>query len=309
MLSAVSDVSVVIPVRDRAELIGRCLDSVAAQTVAPRRVIVVDNGSTDDTPARVLEWSRQHPEVPLDLLTEPKPGASAARNRGLKEVTTEYVLFFDSDDEMLPRLIEKASAAIGDSDLVYWQGERIGFDGKRFLTPFYRGELTRRHFYNALLSTQLYMARTSLTRRAGGWEERAMVWNDWELGVRITLQNPSVASVDEVLTRIHLQKKSITGSAFIDKRGAWENTLRLVEVDIERSDLSMDAKRRMLRMAAYRKAILSAQYMREGARAASLELLRKALGGSGLGAISQLWLRILWRYTSAGGRGAYYFWR
>lgn len=306
-------VSIVVPVRNRAALIGRCLDSILMQSWRPLRVYVVDNNSTDNTSGAVLEWmaaravTERDPDFSLTLLHEATPGASAARNCGLAEVDTEYVLFFDSDDEMLPTLVERALGAIGDADLVYWRADVIHLDGVRRPKAYYTDSLLRRHFYNAVLSTQVFMARTSLVRRVGGWQERAAVWNDWELGVRIALASPRVVPLDETLTLIYSQEESITGRSFSEKTGVWERTLDIVEEDVRKSDVA--DKRRLYDMLDYRRAILAAHYRREGARDASAALLSRALGRPGLPVWRRALLRALFGYTALGGRGAYYLWR
>ena len=77
-------ISVVIPVWNRAGMVGRTLESLAAQTVWPDRVVLVDNDSTDDT-ARVLrQWAMGRKDV--EVVCERVPGAAAARNCGLAAV-------------------------------------------------------------------------------------------------------------------------------------------------------------------------------------------------------------------------------
>lgn len=302
-------VSVVIPVKDRKHLISRCLDSVAAQTVRPERVIVVDNASTDGTPAVVAEWGRNHPEIRMDVLSETKPGASAARNRGFERVDTEYVLFFDSDDEMLPGLIEKALAAVADGDVVHWKGDVIGLDGHKHAKAFHTRSYLRKHFYNSIFSTQLFMARTSFIKKIGGWDESAKVWNDWEIGVRLVLNRPKIVSLPETLVIIYSQPKSITGSAFSQKVGEWENTLNIVEKDVRDSDRSINDKKIMLDMVDYRRVILAAHYKREGRGDAARGLLRTTLKNCRLGIADRMLLKLIYRYTALGGRGAYYLWK
>ena len=101
-------VAVVVPVFNRAHCILATLDSILAQTLRPAQVIVVDNGSTDHSKAVVEAWMQQQkPHCELLLLSEACRGASAARNRGLQAVTTEWVSFFDSDDLMSPDFLER----------------------------------------------------------------------------------------------------------------------------------------------------------------------------------------------------------
>lgn len=308
-------VSVVIPVLNREDLVTRCLDSVWAQTLRPLDVIVVDNNSTDGTLQRVADWGDARSafspdsDFRLRILTEPTPGASAARNRGLAEVETEYTIFFDSDDEMMPVLAESALAAIGDADIVYWRGDVVGIDGWVTQKPFHRGDLLMRHVYNALLSTQLYMARTSVFRDAGGWNEEAAVWNDWEIGFRILLGGPRAVALDETLTRIHAQRESITGTSFSGRAGEWERTLDIMVADVERSGLGPRARKRLRRMLLYRGAILAAHYRAEGAEADADRLMDRILDCDMIGFVRKTWLCFLHHYTALGGRGAYYLWR
>lgn len=302
------DITVVIPVRDRAGLILRCLDSLARQTLLPARVIVVDNGSTDGTSDAVKKWSETHPEISLDILYEPVPGAARARQTGLEMVKTKFVIFFDSDDEMLPNLIERAADSIGDADLVYWKVLEIDVAGKSIIKTYHSDSLIRRQLYNSILCTVSYMARTELLHRVGGWNPDIYVWDDWELGVRIAIASPNTRPLPEVLVRVHLQENSITGTSFSQKQGRWEDTLFEVERIIRRSNLSITEKSRLLDMTDYRRMILAANYSKEGNREASKSLMSCIDQNKRLSHSKKLWLRVLFHYTRLGGRGAYYFW-
>lgn len=311
-------VSVVIPVYNRRELVKRALDSVYAQDYRPLRVIVVDNGSTDGTSDAVREWGERMdaflPDSSFELVltSEDTPGAAAARNRGLALVDTRMVSFFDSDDEMLPTLISDAMEASEGADVVTW---RVAVDhGEKGCVekPFYCSDLFRRQMYNAIFSTQTFLADAGFIRRIGGWDSRAMVWNDWELGLRMALAAPRVSLVDRVLVRVYPQKESITGTAFHHKIGKWENTLSIVEgkcMDADEETFPDGfTKGDILDMLDYRRAILAAAYRREGSRREGKALLREALSSRRLGWRRRAWLRLLHLYTAAGGRGAYYLW-
>lgn len=303
-------VSIVVPVKDREELVLRCLDSIAAQTVAPSRVVVVDNGSSDNTVQAVADWARRNESVSLLLLEESEPGAAAARNRGLAAVETDYVIFFDSDDEMDPGLVEKAldRAAASDADIVYWKAVVVGLDGRKFVKVFSERSLLRRQYYNSVLSTQVYMVRTSLVRRVGAWDVRALVWDDWELGIRLLREPVRVVALPEVLTVIHSQERSITGTSFMARHGGWELVMDMIEDKIASSSAPDDFKRRQLAMLDYRRVILAADYRKEHARREAAELLRSTFARGRYGLPRRLWLKLLYHYTALGGRGAYYLW-
>jgi glycosyltransferase involved in cell wall biosynthesis len=106
------DVTVVMPAYNRADLIGRALDSIRAQRRWPREVIVVDDASSDDTAAEVERWSeRTGFAVRLERLAR-NVGNAAARNHGMRHAQGTYIAFLDSDDEHLPGALERLVAAL-----------------------------------------------------------------------------------------------------------------------------------------------------------------------------------------------------
>lgn len=94
-------VSVIIPLYNKGPYIRRALDSVFAQTFENYEVLVVDDGSTDDGPAKVKAYKDSR----LRLIHQANAGPGAARNRGIKEARGKYVAFLDADDEWLPEFI------------------------------------------------------------------------------------------------------------------------------------------------------------------------------------------------------------
>ena len=100
--ATVPTVAVVIPTFNRATFLASCIDSVLAQTLPPAQVIVVIDGSTDDT-RRVLE---RYGDA-IDCVTTPQAGKSCAVNAGLERVRSDYVWIFDDDDVALPDAIER----------------------------------------------------------------------------------------------------------------------------------------------------------------------------------------------------------
>ena len=93
-------VSVILPVYNAGATVDRALASVVGQTYSPLEIIAVDDGSRDDTVARVRRWM---PKCDLRLIVQPENGGpAAARNAGLAAARGAYVAFLDSDDEWLP---------------------------------------------------------------------------------------------------------------------------------------------------------------------------------------------------------------
>jgi len=103
----VLDVSVVVPLYDKAPYVARALASALGQTLAPREIVVVDDGSHDDGPAIVERLCALDPRI--RLIRQANAGPSAARNRGIAEAMGEWVAFLDADDVLLPRYFERAA--------------------------------------------------------------------------------------------------------------------------------------------------------------------------------------------------------
>src|SRR5690348_1229141 len=102
-----SPVTVIIPTFNRAELLGRALRSIAAQTHRPIEVIIADDGSTDSTPRRIPAYQEQlrAAGVELGYSWRSNRGPAAARNRALKMSSGSYVCFLDSDDTWRPTFL------------------------------------------------------------------------------------------------------------------------------------------------------------------------------------------------------------
>ncbi|MGP7796718.1 glycosyltransferase family 2 protein [Sphingomonas sp. CLY1604] len=115
---------VVIPCYNRERTVTQAVDSVLAQSPAPTRIILVDDGSTDGTADVLRALEERHPTVTAVLLPR-NVGASAARNAGLALVREEWVAFLDSDDAWLPGAAAAMLAAAIGMDVVVGQFRRV----------------------------------------------------------------------------------------------------------------------------------------------------------------------------------------
>src|SRR4051812_45190032 len=103
-------VSTIIPVYNRASMLREAVASALAQTYRPIEIIVVDDGSTDDTPAVIAELAARHPDV--RATRRANGGAGLARESGRQLARGEYIQHLDSDDLLLPRKFEVQVAAL-----------------------------------------------------------------------------------------------------------------------------------------------------------------------------------------------------
>ncbi len=96
--------SIIIPTYNRAQLIGKAIDSVVKQTFSDWELVIVDDGSTDDTKDVIEKYKLQNNRI--KYIYQPNAERSAARNNGIKNAQGEYICFLDSDDYFLPNRLE-----------------------------------------------------------------------------------------------------------------------------------------------------------------------------------------------------------
>src|SRR6266550_4530573 len=102
-----ADISVVVPTYNGATLVADAVRSILSQTVPPREILVVDDGSTDDTPEVCAKFP-----APVRYIRQPNGGVSAARNRGIAEARGDWIALADADDVWLPTKLEVQLAAV-----------------------------------------------------------------------------------------------------------------------------------------------------------------------------------------------------
>ena len=291
-----SCLTIVIPVRDRAHLVRRTLDSVAAQTLRPLKVVLVDNSSSDGTREVLENWAREvrAEDFNVTVVDEAAPGAAVARNRGLQEVSTEWTMFFDSDDTMMPQHCSRAMKYSRDADIVGWDVRYHDLKGRVSVKPFYDSDMQYHSLMHGSMATQRYMARTALFIKAGKWNESMRGWDDIELGSRLLALNPRVRRIEGApVVDVWATADSITGKTYSTRVDQYLRALAAIEDNIggESGRIFADFKR----------ALLAADCRREGVRCYD-HILGNRLPYYGLK--KRCLLRLAYIYRIAGGRGA-----
>ena len=209
-------VSVVVPAYRAAATIGRALAGVAAQTLRPRQVVVVDDGSDDGTEGAARAAAGALDGIAWAVLRQEHQGAGAARNRALVEASQPFIAFLDADDEWLPRHLERSMAHMesGGYVLVAHNGWRVDGDGatlidgaRRFregADPFVA--LYRRGY----IDTCTVLARRAAVLAAGGFDVGLANAQDFEMWLAL-LADPGARFLvfDEPLSRYHVVPDSI----------------------------------------------------------------------------------------------------
>ena len=200
-------VSVVISTYNRSEMLRRAVRSVLGQTYTDFELIIVSDGSTDDTPAVVSSW--KDPRIRF-IEHSTQRGGSAAYNTGMRAARGRFIACLDDDDEWLHRkleiqvpVIEKSAPEVG---LVYtWMEVVRGEDLTFVLRPRLRG-----HVFVAMLDKQAIggaptiIIKREVLQSVGYFDEELLRGVDGDYWRRISMQY-HVDYVPEVLARVHTE--------------------------------------------------------------------------------------------------------
>ncbi len=219
-------ISVIIPSYNRAELVLRSAKSVLAQTVTDLELIVVDDGSSDDTLKRLKEIDDNRMKV---LVHETNKGACAARNTGIRAAVGDYIAFQDSDDEWRPNKLEKQLAFLESTggDVCFCKMERHGYKkgNARFYPDLPAGDVSYDLLLaNSLVSTQVIFAKRKVFEDCL-FDEKVKRRQDYDWVVRAGKNNRFVFT-DEVLVDTYYQQDSITGRMFSKSEETYEYLIK-----------------------------------------------------------------------------------
>lgn len=189
-------ITVIIPTYNRAELIGRAVRSVLDQTYTNLEVIVVDDGSTDDTERRVQAIKDDR----LRYLRQKNAGASAARNAGVDQATAEIIAFQDSDDCWHPDKLEKQMrywSAHPECGLIYCaytlhrvNGEELKIPDEGEIWGKLEGNLFDTLLVNNTVGTPAMLFWKKYFQQVSGFDTSLEALEDWDLALRLSEHIP-----------------------------------------------------------------------------------------------------------------------
>lgn len=215
-----------IPTFNRQKWVGAAIESVLSQSFKPAEVIVVDDGSSDDTEALVRNY-------PVEYVRQANRGPSAARNHGVKLSTGNWLAFLDSDDQWLPSKLEQQIMGLEQQrevSLVY-TGERWIRNGKR-VNPCKHHQKHSGWIYPeclklCLISPSSVMMRRELFLEMGGFEESYWTAEDYDLWLKITSRYPVLFLDEELIIKYggHEDQLSRTVAIDVNRVKALENRM------------------------------------------------------------------------------------
>ena len=182
--------SVIIPTYNRANILSRAIDSVLAQTYRNFELIVVDDGSTDET-LRLLESYGNK----ITVLAQQNKGVSSARNFGIICAAGEVITFLDSDDSWLPYKLQKQADYFKEyPEIQLVHGEEIWIRNGKRVNPKNKhkksgGDIFENSLSLCLISPSAVAVKKTLLDQIGGFDENFVVCEDYDLWLKITSQH------------------------------------------------------------------------------------------------------------------------
>lgn len=218
-------VSTIIPVYNRARMLREAVASVIAQTHRPIEVIVVDDGSTDDTVQAIAELARVHPGT-VKPIRRDNAGPGAARETGRLIASGDFIQYLDSDDLLLPDKFKVQVKALLDHPecgIAYGMTHHSGVGQPLVPIPFKRTGEALDRLFPALLMSRWWSTSTPLYRRAvtdplGAWLPLSNE-EDWEYEARAARHGVRLAfcPVFVSVTRWHDEGRLFVGGT-VDPR-------------------------------------------------------------------------------------------
>jgi len=204
------EISVVIPTYNHARFLAQAIESALSQTYPVCEVIVVDDGSTDNTREIVAGFGDR-----VRYIYQDNSGPSRARNRGIREARFPWIALLDSDDWWLPEklrlqteALERDPGAVLVYSSVYWVRQDGTWELRRALPPNRLWPRLRYH-QCVLGSDSVVLVRRDALLEAGGFDETLIACEDWDLWVRRGVR-PRFTCVSEPIAAIRIEPDSLS---------------------------------------------------------------------------------------------------
>jgi|AZIJ01.1.fsa_nt_gi glycosyltransferase involved in cell wall biosynthesis len=196
-------ISIIMPCYNAAAYIEEAVSSVFGQTIKNVELIVIDDGSTDQSLKLLASLKKNHPQILI--LEQTNKGPYPARNRGLEQARGEYIAFLDSDDywadDCLEKLLIKLTTV--DADLSYCGWQNIvenGENGPPYVPPAYEKEDTIKHFLNGCpWPIHAALVKKAIVKKIGGFSTHHFSSMDYDFWLRIAAVTQNITQVPEVL--------------------------------------------------------------------------------------------------------------
>lgn len=196
-------ISVVIPTYNHARWLPESIESALNQTLKPYEIIVVDDGSKDDTREVVGRF-------PVKYVYQQNAGLSAARNKGIEVASGDWVALLDADDVWLPTKLERQAQAITGEEVCYCATLRFFEDGHTDEPECFFGEEAMRILrHHNFIDPSSVLAKRDAFLRVGGFNKSMPAGEDWEMWLKLA-QTSRFVGVPERMLRYRVLGNSMS---------------------------------------------------------------------------------------------------
>jgi len=235
-------VSIIIPTYNRMELIGRSIKSVLNQTYRDFELIIVDDGSTDNTGEIVAGFNDERIRY---VRHKENKGEAAARNTGVKAARCDYIAYQDSDDEWFPEklakqieLLEGTSPKLGVIYTGFWKTE----NRTRTYIPFSwvsrkNGDIHKELLKGNFIGSPVVLIKKECFSEVGLFDERLRNLVDWEMWLRIS-KRYHFRCVDEPLAVAHYHSDNVSNNP--------DSLIDALELVLEKNHHEFEAEKKLL---------------------------------------------------------------
>lgn len=184
-------ISVVIPTFNRGHIVARAIKSVLQQTFKPLEIIVVDDGSTDNTTEVLKSY-----DAKIKIIHQENRGVSAARNAGIAMASAEWIALLDSDDEWLPDKLSNHKIFLEKhKEYDIFQCEEIWVRNGRRVNPRnkhkkYGGHIFEKCLPLCIISPSAVIFKKALWQEMNGFDETFPVCEDYDMWLRVSSKYP-----------------------------------------------------------------------------------------------------------------------
>jgi glycosyltransferase involved in cell wall biosynthesis len=225
-------VSVIIPAYNRSNTISKTISSVLEQTYQDLELIVVDDGSTDDT----AEVTQSFTDPRVKLINQENKGAASARNTGIHNSQSDYVTFLDSDDFWSTTKLQEQVLVLEQNKnvgVVYSWTDYVG-EADEFLyhgpRPLFSGHVCHELLkHNFIVNGSNLIVRRSSLLEAGGFDKSLQSAHDWDLWLRLAL-----ITEFQVVPQVHVFYRETSNSLSSNLKRQEKNCLRVIEQNCRR---------------------------------------------------------------------------
>jgi glycosyltransferase involved in cell wall biosynthesis len=238
------NIDVIIPVYNGLPYVLRTLDSVLKQTLKPKQIIVVNDGSKDDTQSEIEKFIAAHPEHNFLLINKPNGGHSSATNVGIQHSKSEYIALVDADDLWLPTKLEKQAKVFKESNdpklgIVYTNFGNVNKNDEDIDFPGFKMEADKKgNLFSLLLqrgnliagSNSAVLIKRECFNKGATFDEFLRCGEDWDMWINLA-RDYHFDNVPEVLVKIRRHDHNLSNIPMIHLKSnlyilqKWKNEL------------------------------------------------------------------------------------